>query len=557
MKKERIISLILVLAMVISMIPTSLFSKDATTEAAYADGIYDEWKTTDVATGNEKTEIYVEDGVAWRRFTAGEGNDNNKNPGVFLNESAGEKTDGTYSFTIKSLSEGDETRTGVYLRYTKLTSTIFVGYDKGGWFWQVYDGVDNPWYQGARVQRPEAGTESEVKITLDGDNMSVTVDGKNPFGEAPVDVSTVKDAGKFGAKVGRFNSENSDVLIKDIVYQGKKEKEDVTLTGKVTDKKDNPIEGVSVTVGSVDTTIEGSETPKALTDADGKYSLANVPKVSDTQILTFSKEGYKDFIQEYKYEETNLEVDVTLELENEEEEPSEFETLKNDTMEVEIDKAFPRVIEYTMLKEDGKVLKGQINKLSQILVNSELITPEVSFNKETDEKATYVLSYNEENTKVPKFKITIEVTIEDNTLEMHFTEIKSLKENPTKDGDIVRTIEIPNHSLVSVNSDEKDSNLFGGKVTNNTRVQNGDVKINLSSATQVQSSGLSIGVISNNDLSATLYSNTVTNKNGDWNNTMYNVVDNDGVKYLGLSSAEWVYQKGIAYKAAEIGRAHV
>ena len=56
-----------------------------------------------------------------------------------------------------------------------------------------------------------------------------------------------------------------------------------TITGTVSDDLGNPIEAVSVSISDLEAT--------AVTDAEGKYTISNVP--IQTMTVTFEKEGYQ------------------------------------------------------------------------------------------------------------------------------------------------------------------------------------------------------------------------------------------------------------------------
>ena len=484
------------------------------------------WKISSPNAQNEVLESQEKNGKSYTRFVAGQGNDNQKNPGVFTNEKLGEVKDGEFNFTISPNTEAAKTRAGFYLRYNGINSTIFVGYDTAGWFWQLYDGVKNPWYNGQRIAGPERNQTTNVSINLSGDQMTVSIDGQDAFGT--VDVSSVSQAGKVGVKAGGYGQEYSDIALenKEILVTEK-----VTLAGKVTDEEGQAIKDVKVKAFDKET----------LTDEEGAYTLEEVSKTK--QKLVFEHPAYEAKEVEYLGDdETNIDVQLVKKAE------VNADQLTNDTMEVTINKDFPQVVQYKMLKEDNKIFEGQRQVLDTITINGVDYQPEVEYTKVNDTKARYIL----ENLNGDlKFRLTYDLSIKDNSLELKLVKVENLNASQQSNNDIVRTIEFRQHSLVSVNTNQENPNLMGGKVNVNTRTKAGDQRIDLDKNTRAQSNAHSIAVISNDELSATIYSNTETNSLGDWNNTVSEVYKEGSVNHLSLRSAEWVYQKGLAYKPAD------
>lgn len=232
----------------------------------------------------------------------------------------------------------------------------------------------------------------------------------------------------------------------------------------------------------------------------------------------------------------------------------ELVTLTNGFMDVRVSNAFPRVKDYYI---NGKVLEGQSEAINTLIINDVELKPSFQFEHISKNKAGYILT-GDKSAGYPAFEIAVEISLGDNTesgqkdslntLTFEVTSVKSL--GPTaSDEEIVKTIEFPNHSIISINSNENSAQFMGAEIIVNTQSSDGDRLINLDADTEIGSSNHHIAVISNEYFAASIYSNTVTDKNDAWNSTIANITDINGAKHLGLASAEWIYQKGVAYNA--------
>ena len=126
--------------------------------------------------------------------------------------------------------------------------------------------------------------------------------------------------------------------------------------------------------------------------------------------------------------------------------------LESETMTVKIDETFPRVISY-QLKHNEAIIYGQEDVLNQIKINEESYIPEVKFNKIADHEACYSL-------KVPEIKVEMNMSIQLEGNVLNFKVTKISEEGKT----LVKTFEIPNHSLISVRSDQKEPEVTATKI---------------------------------------------------------------------------------------------
>lgn len=104
-------------------------------------------------------------------------------------------------------------------------------------------------------------------------------------------------------------------------------------------------------------------------------------------------------------------------------------------MEVLVDPAFPRVIEYRM---NGKVMYGQSEPLSVVKINETEYTPTVTSSRTDDSTMHYRMEF-------PEISAVIEadLKVEDNVLTFQVTKVE-------ENGELVRRIEIPGQNLVSI-----------------------------------------------------------------------------------------------------------
>lgn len=229
-------------------------------------------------------------------------------------------------------------------------------------------------------------------------------------------------------------------------------------------------------------------------------------------------------------------------------------------MDVLVDKEFPRVISYAIKgkKQKGKVFYGQTEKLDTLLINDVAVKPKVT-SKVKGKKVIYTMTVKDDSNKNNPIDavITAEIVVTDNILEFNITDIK--------DNKIVKTIEIPNHSLISVNSTQKGAVLDAVNMSTNTHI-NGDRKVKVDgdfNPEEENNRGYMYGFLSTNELSAAIWSNSENNlaKKLDPNSTASKrdfqritataKSTEDGNKTLGLSSTYWTYQKGQEYRKAD------
>ncbi len=200
--------------------------------------------------------------------------------------------------------------------------------------------------------------------------------------------------------------------------------------------------------------------------------------------------------------------------------------IKSSMLRVKIDKTFPRIIEYTWNKDNSKI-SGQKNKISYIKINGVPQKPlKVEF-KLKDNKAIYKL-------KFPRSYIDFEISVKKNIVYFRVTKIKDSAWG------FIRTIEIPNHNLLTINSNEKNSAFATSIVSLTSRINQTPDEFYLLKDKKIDELPVSRSyVFVNNDkLSATIYNNVIRDND---RFKVYTFKEN-GTKYFGVSNGIWTYR---------------
>ncbi|RSX56996.1 endo-alpha-N-acetylgalactosaminidase family protein [Bifidobacterium samirii] len=476
----------------------------------------------------------------WLRFVSGDGNGNSASdaaqyPAIAVYDQEFDfTTTGSFHATVQSPNSADTNRFGFYLGYTDPGNGLFVGFDKNGWYWQKYTDGDGPWYENSsRIPSPKADTPASVTVSWDGRTATVTVDGVKAF---DVDYSSMTNlTGRLAMKAGSYrdatHDEKTDVSIRDFPA------EDVSthaVTGIVRDAAGAPVAGATVAASGA----------SCVTGADGAFRLEGLRNGEHT--LGVSAAGYESATVTVTVDgdDVALDTDITLA-------PAavvETETLKTEQMTVALKKHFPSVLTYTM--SDGKVMHGQTKDVRTVEINGvnvELTDKDVTFTKDSDTKATYVLTVKNTAKHVDAV-VTVEISVEKNTLHMDVTKIENKADEDTHP---IQTISFPNHSLVSVRADQ-DNAQFTGAIMSSSNAKVGDENIALTASTSMTDKDYMYAFVSGGGLSAGLWSNSEhdgrtgsgTDNGGNQNTRVYATTqDVDGVRSLGLASAPWYYHR--------------
>ena len=565
MKKKmvlRLLSLAMVASMTGTMLPSNLQivsaeesvateekTEKAEETAVLEDGINDAWTLENEVDGDKAA---VESG--WLHIKSAPGNRNNPgtHPLMVVNPNTFDFSKAGYiSFTLKSnngnTNINDCDRVGVYLGYNTDQNGMYIGYDNGGWFWQKYKGGTGDYFQSTRKPAPKKDQEVTVRIDWTADHkMTFTLNDEVVFDKE--DFSGIADSlgTKIAIKAGSWGELGSDVLIKDIHYTGQEVAATHAVTGKVTDADGKALEGATVTVGD----------QKATTDKEGSYSLK---LAAGTYDLTVAKTGYQTATKSVTVANADVKVeDVKLEKVSE----VETEKLSTDDMDVYVAKNFPSVVRYEMKKGDlkGKTFYGQTSEINTIRINGTDIKLSKDNVKATFEgkKATYEMTVKNEAKNIDAV-ITAELVAKDNTVAFEITKVENKLEEAApgkavekgKLGNPIQTIEIPNHSLVSVNSTQEGANLVGAAMSTKTQVS-GDEYVEVNANTPARNRDYMYAFVSNNEMSAGLWSNSEyegrnagASSSGGSSNTrvMSTSEQKDGYVSMGLGSSAWYWHR--------------
>ena len=460
-KTQKAIALLLCLGMLGGMIPASAVSggeeegpaevtavETVTTaedpDVGVADGaIHDVWSQDPATIKGTGAVCEITDGKRHLKADTANGNSDSNSeqyPAVFIDENMsaalkGVGTDGTAFLEVTFEPNVSDTRLGLYLNYENPGKGFFVGADATGWFWQTYDGKNNDWYKGSRVAAPGVGTEATLRLEWTGTTLTkATVNGQNLFGDSlNLDFSGVLEGndnvGRVGFKAGVYGSSITDYMLSNIHYTGQAKVESYSISGTVSDE-DGAVENAVVTLNG----------KQAVTNASGEFTLEGFTAGEYT--LSISADGYQDATQKVTVTDADVSgVSVTLtKLE------VDTATLSTDAMDVVVDTAFPRVIQYNMKgsTNDGKTFYGQVAPLDTVKINGVSVKPAV-ISQADGSKITYTMTLKDKANSIDAV-ITAEMVAKDNTLTLNITDL-TYGETADKVNHPVESIEFPNHSL--------------------------------------------------------------------------------------------------------------
>ncbi|HFU4451658.1 TPA: endo-alpha-N-acetylgalactosaminidase family protein [Streptococcus suis] len=226
-----------------------------------------------------------------------------------------------------------------------------------------------------------------------------------------------------------------------------------------------------------------------------------------------------------------------------------YETLASDVLTAKIDRAFPRIKEYTM---QGEKVYGQVNPIRTLRINDYEVTPTVTFNKVSDRVAEYVLDVVDEAKKL-NVAIKVKVEVAGNELRFDVTEVNNRNQvTPGQTIDdvakLVQSISFANNNLVSVASTQAGAKFDGARMSTNTH-QTGDRHVDVQDNTPRSSAGFMYGFVSTDKLAAAVWSNSQHGTGGadDFtrltaNSERYSLNGETGVHY-GIASSPWQWQK--------------
>lgn len=492
----------------------------------------------------------------WRHFKSGEENDNGSNAAILLNTNEGTEgmQAGELSFVLKPGDAQSNTRFNVGPYIKDNTTYMTIGYNATGWFYE-YKGAGNnyPSIKGLPTP-PNAGEEMKISIAWDALDYTVTADGASASFSIPQTVYDGLHEGKLGFRIGSWSKTATDISFKDVeikdgegnvvvekgtdtwelqttgrgeIYEEEVKHVRATVSGQVKDADENSVYGAEVTLGTATTA----------TDVNGTYTFENIG--SGTYTISAALKGYQAGTSVITVEEEDVTADDIILTKDSDIQFEGDECLSSDQMDADISSTFPQVIGYTMKggKDDGKKFYGQTTKLTQLKLNNKvMVTPTVEFTKNSDSKATYVMTVDEQGIHAV---ITAALEVKDNTLSFDITRIDAAAGS-------VLTVEIPNHNLVTAKASQPGAAFAGANMSTNTTAS-GDTYSSVSAQNEGKR-GYMYAFLSTDALSAGLWSNSENNVTADWQRVTAVTSSVDGVKETGLSSTYWTYQKSAVHR---------
>ena len=519
---------------------TTKFSDYSTWTLYRKDAAGQVWEpAVEIPDGNEP----AGEGRAWIELKGGKnnsgghayGNPNVAAPVLLLDNDKKMEESGELSLALKPSDNW-----GVFHTYVDDNNWLYVGYDSNSkWYYQYKLNGSESYPKISGLPAPVAGEEMQMKISLNNETLSVTVNDVT----VRVTNQTLINFSKQTAGKGRFGVKTngqSTISFADVTYNGKNCMEDnwvycaqrdgqsfkktysklTSLTGRVTEKGKDGLEKATVRVGN-----------KAVkTDASGNYQLDRL-EVGKYQ-MSVSMPGYESYTDEITLKETDNVKNVELQLKA----PldlTKYDTISSDTMKVYIGKQFPVVARYQLLSGGKEVadtyFRGNENELDTIVINGVSVKPEVTVAETTADSRTYAMKIRKDKLNL---RMKVKVSVEGNNLTWQVTELK--KENGC---DKIATIDIPNLNLLTVDAVETGAN-FAGANTSTTTTATGDEFINFEEGFMPsETKGYLYGFLTNGKLSAGLYSNSEVE--GD-----KRVIRNNGADTMSLTSAPWYHEMG-------------
>ncbi len=455
------------------------------------------------------------------------GNDKNNASAIFKSDEQVDldfSAEGYVEFDFKSPQDGAKNRFGVFLGHSEFRKGLFIGYNATGWYWQKYGETDPYGAITNSSKISQANKDSHLKLSWDGTKVLVELDGEK-LGEVDYSDFKAQMTGDIALSCGTFGQEYTDMYIKNMHYSSQEDITAYDISGVVKDENGKFVSAVNV---KIDNKIV------AKTDENGSYKITGL--LPNTYTLSFEKDGYTTTSEEVTITDSDISAkEITLK----EVEVKKY-ILETQDMQVEVDQNFPRVIRYNV---GDKTINGQTSVLDTIVINGKNIKPEIT-SKEQKDKVVYTMVCKGDGIDAV---ITAEIKVSDNDLTFEITDVENKLNN---DENPVQTIDIPNHSLVSVSSENENSKFAGANVNGDTR-KSGDVFSNVNAQRNVGSEKYFYAFVSNGDLSAGIDSNSEFGGGAggsDNKRVTVSTQDKGGVKHVGLSSSTWYYDRKVSTK---------
>lgn len=175
--------------------------------------------------GKDVEEAIIEE-TRYNKLESTEENDNGANIAGYTKEAMESDPSGNTNVSVEFIddSEPNQSRFGVFIYHKDHNNNIFVGYDKGGWFWEYKNNGQGEWLQGNRVKTPERGAINKLNVSIKADGqLNATNNGDSVFDTKVIPPEVFENLKKnTGAllKLGSFNGETTKVYVKTSNQEG-------------------------------------------------------------------------------------------------------------------------------------------------------------------------------------------------------------------------------------------------------------------------------------------------------------------------------------------------
>ena len=474
------------------------------------------------------------------------GNASASAPALLLDNTRTTKQD--VSVDLSFTPTTNDVNLGFFLSYVDDNNFCYVGYDKSSkWYLQWKDNGQEQYPQfGGQLATPTKGQEMHIKVTVDREKVTLTVNNASQSisAQAAADFLKKQDGkGKFGIKVnGQSALKFADVKLGDqnIMedqwgWAAQRDGQKMTvsyvnlanITGSVKAKDGSkPLEGATVRVGN----------KVAKTDASGNFSFTDVEVGKKT--LSALAPGYQPKsieldVQNKANQDKNvanfvLEPKVEADL-------SDCKKIESDQMSVLVSPTFPQPMRYELKggAANGKIFRGEETRVSAFKLNGKSVTPEVSAPTVKGDTATYVLKVRptEGGTDV-NAGFTIELKVEGTTLTWKVKEIK--KHNGSG---AIKSIDMSDMNLLTLDAVDGGQGFAGAQMSTNVN-ESGDRFYSFDGTFKPDTTeGFMYGFLSSKDLSAGVFTNSEAEKDR-------RVTLNSGLDTMGLASSVFYYEHG-------------
>ena len=214
-------------------------------------------------------------------------------------------------------------------------------------------------------------------------------------------------------------------------------------------------------------------------------------------------------------------------------------TISSKQLEVTVDSDFPRVISYKHLDTDG-IIYGQDQQINEIVLNGKSYTPEVTSKKSLfgSKNISYKMSFAEAG----NVSMEASIKVKDDTVIFMIDKIED------NDDFKINTIEIPQHSIISVRSSQPGA-AFARALVDADKSKCGDTFVDITAETEVteKPTSAAYAILSTKTLAAAIETNSIYDRPKGPNKisngrVMYQLTKAGDDVSAGLWSGQWTHR---------------